>query len=87
MAKRMKRTQILFPEEQYRLLQREAAERKASIGTLVREAVSRHYAGYSQGARREAARRIVAMKLPVSDWDEMEREIERGMVNGCGEGG
>ena len=87
MARRMKRTQILFPEQQLQLLRREAGERHCSIGALVREAVSRHYVGYSQGARREAARRIVAMELPVSDWDEMEREIERGMLNGCGEGG
>ena len=83
MARRMRRTQILFPEEQYRLLQREAAERKASVGMLVREAVAKRYAARSQEARLEAWRRLTEMNLPVADWEQMEAEIERGFLEGC----
>ena len=40
MPTRMKRTQILLPEDQYRRLQRIAQERQCSLGHLVREAVA-----------------------------------------------
>ncbi len=78
MKMRMKRTQILFPDEQYRRLRQEAVERHCSVGALVREAVDKEYLR-SRKTRQEAALKLVAMSVPVSDWDEMEAEIERGM--------
>jgi uncharacterized protein involved in type VI secretion and phage assembly len=81
MATRMKRTQILLTEDQYRLLRQEAAERKSSIGMLVREAVAKRYAARSREARLAAWRRLSEMNLPVADWEQMEAEIERGMLD------
>ncbi len=86
MVKRMKRTQILFPEEQFRLLEKEAAQRKCSIGLLVREAVTKEYTASSREKRLEAARRLAAMNLPVLDWEELEKEIERGFLEGSLDG-
>jgi hypothetical protein len=77
----MKRTQILFPEEQYRRLQREAAGRKCSVGELVRAAVANEYFRQSAKTRLKAARRIARMRLPVANWPQMEREIERGALS------
>jgi hypothetical protein len=79
MATRMKRTQILFPEEEYSRLQEEASTRSCSIGHLVREAVKQTYLHRPKKARQQAARRLVEMKLPVAAWEQMEEEIGRGM--------
>jgi predicted transcriptional regulator len=43
MAERMRRTRILFLEEEYRRLQEVAQEQKRSVGCLVREAVAKQY--------------------------------------------
>jgi len=80
MGTRMKRTQILFPEEQYRRLQQEAAGRKCSVGELVRAAVAKEYFRQSVKTRLKAVGRIAEMRLPVADWPQIEREIERGAV-------
>ena len=82
MASQMKRTQILFPEEEYRRLRAEAASRSCSVGHLVREAVSRAYLRRPKRLRREAGHRLVGMKLPVADWSRLEEEIARGSRNG-----
>lgn len=81
MPTRMKRTQILFPEEELRRLQRYAAAKHCSVGHLVREAVAKSYGDPSMQARLDAVRRIAAMSLPVSDWEQMEEEIERGALD------
>jgi len=78
MPVRMKRTQILFREEEYRRLQQEAASRDCSVGHLVREAVTKVYLRRPRTARQEAARRLVGMKVPVADWARLEEEIVRG---------
>ena len=78
MPARMKRTQILFPEDEYRRLQEEAASRHCSVGHLVREAVTKAYLRRPRKARQEAARRLVDMKLPVADWPRVEQQIARG---------
>jgi len=81
MPTRMKRTQILFPEDELRRLRRDAAARHCSVGHLVREAVAKSYGQKPDQARLEAVRRIAAMSLPVSDWEQMEEEIERGALD------
>ncbi len=78
MPTRMKRTQILFPEDKYRHLQREAAARHCSVGQLVREAVEQVYLARPRQERIEAARELIEMSLPVADWSQIEEEIERG---------
>jgi hypothetical protein len=74
----MKRTQILFPEDELRRLQRYAAARHCSVGHLVREAVAKSYGEKPEQARHGITERIAAMDLPVADWPQMEEEIERG---------
>ena len=78
MPVRMKRTQILFPEDQYRRLQKMAEERQCSLGQLVREAVAQANLRRPRKGRQEAARRLVGMAVPVGDWSELEQEIARG---------
>jgi hypothetical protein len=78
MPAQMKRTQILFREEEYRRLQEEAASRDCSVGHLVREAVSKVYLRRPKRIRQQAARRLVETSLPVDDWAKMEEEIARG---------
>jgi hypothetical protein len=74
----MRRIQILLPEDDYRRLRQIAHERQCSVGHLVREAVTQQYLDYPRQNRIAAARRLVAMRLPIGDWTEMEREIEAG---------
>jgi len=78
MPEPMKRTQVLLPEKQYRCLRREAESRGCSVGHLVREAVEEVYVARGVSARAEAARRLVAMRVPVAGWEQMEEEIARG---------
>ena len=78
MPARMKRTQILFPEDEYRYLRREAAARHCSVGHLVREAVEQVYLQPSARKRLGIVARMAAMNLPVADWPQIEEEIERG---------
>ena len=80
MPTRMRRTQVLLPEDQYLRLRREAEARHCSIGRLVREAVDAMQHGDTRQARIGAAKRIAAMDLPVADWEQMEQEIERGLL-------
>ena len=82
MAERMRRTQILFPEDEYRHLKQVAKDRQCSVGSLVREAVVKQYLRRPRRQRIEAAQRLVKMRLPVRDWPEMEREIEQGVLDG-----
>ncbi len=85
MAERMRRTQILFPETEYRRLRRVAQEQGRSIGSLVREAVERYYLEPSRARAIEAAKRIGEMNLPipVQDWEEIEEELARIRAKGC----
>jgi hypothetical protein len=81
-AQRMKRTQVLFPEEEYRRLREVAESRHCSLGHLVREAAAKQYLRRPRKGRQEAARRLVTMKVPVADWPRMEEEIRRGSQHG-----
>ncbi len=87
MAERMRRTQVLFPEDEYQRLQRLAQEQRRSVGSLVREAVERCYPGTSRESRIAAARRIASARLPlpVQDWEEIEENLARARGKVCGE--
>jgi len=78
MSVRMKRTQVLFPEEEYRRLQQMAAARNCSLGHLVRQAVAKEYLRRPKKVRQEAARRLVEMRVPVAAWPRLEKEIAQG---------
>ncbi len=71
------RTQVLLTREQRERLERLAAERGVSVGALVREAIDR-YLPPRRRSRKEAFEVIMALRLPVDDWQAMEEEIIRG---------
>lgn len=85
-----RRTQILLDEERHALLQRRAAATGESIGELIRRAIDQAYAGQADRDRAALQRRQAALQvflsapaLPVSEWPEVEKELqslyERGL--------
>ena len=80
MPERMHRTQVLFPEAEYRRLREVAREEGRSLGSVVREAVAKYRTGTSRERRIAAAKRLLEMDVPASDWPQMEEEIIRGFL-------
>jgi predicted transcriptional regulator len=69
-----KRVQVLFSPAQYARLQEIARARGESVGSLVRQAVQQQYLDNSRAERLAAVEKMAAFRLPVSDWEQMERE-------------
>lgn len=69
-----KRVQVLLSGSQYSQLKRIARSRRKSMGALIRELLEKEYFHVTRGEALEAVRIMEAMRLPVSDWEEMERE-------------
>ena len=69
-----KKTIVLFPPELHRRLTLVAAERKTSLGDLVRRACEREYGVRSREEKLAAVRDLMNLRLPVGDWEQMERE-------------
>lgn len=71
-----RRLQVLIDEERWARLQREAARRKVSVGTVVREAIDDRYP--RDADRRRAALQAVleADAMAVPDPDELRRELD-----------
>ena len=78
MSTMTKKTTILFPPKLYRQLEQLASRQGTSVAHLVRQAAIQRYLLPDRRTRLEAVRAIAAMNLPVSDWPQMEREIEHG---------
>lgn len=81
-----RRMQVLVSPEQHKALRAAAAERRVSMGELVREALSRELQLPTLEQRLAIAKRMTEMNLPVADWPQMEREIEEGRLKGCNAG-
>ncbi len=79
-----KRLQILLPPTLLDRLQVLARERHTSIADLIRTAVERAYFADRSSVTTplEAVKRLAALDLPVSDWEQMEAESVSG---GCDE--
>ncbi|GIW60648.1 MAG: CopG family transcriptional regulator [Nitrososphaerota archaeon] len=69
-----KRVQVLLSSEQYKRLETIARTRGTSIGALIRDAIEKLYFQPSQEERLQAVRNLANFELPVSDWEQMERE-------------
>jgi len=85
MAEFTERLQVLVAPAQLAELRRLARRERRSVGSLVREAVEATYfrADHGDVERRLAAvERLVAMSLPVADWEQMEHESIRWPSNG-----
>ena len=72
------RTQVLLTQEQRARLERIAADRRMSLGAVIREAIDA-YAVPRRKSRREAFERLTALDAPVADWETMKAEILRSM--------
>ncbi len=76
-----KRVQAIVSEEEYGVLARLARERRSTVSSLIREAIQRTFVEeVSRQERRQALAELLSLSVPVEDWDEMEREIERGAL-------
>jgi predicted transcriptional regulator len=76
-----RRLQTMLTEEQYAALEKIAIESHRPISVLIREAIEKTYLDQSRRAcRRAALKRLVAMQAPVDEWEKIEAEIARGML-------
>jgi predicted DNA-binding protein len=66
-----KKTTILFPPELHDRLVRLAAQRRTSLGGLVREACEAHYGLVPQEERTAAVDELAALSLPVASPEVM----------------
>ena len=73
-----KRTNVLLTREQDRALQEWSAATGKSKGAIIRELLDKSLLGGRSGTAHQAAERLVSLNLPVSDWEEMEAEMQRG---------
>jgi len=69
-----KKTTILFSPDLHERLARLAAQRRTSIGDLVRTAVERQYGLVSPEERLEAVSSLGELGLPVGSPEQMEEE-------------
>ncbi len=74
MARLTKRVQVLLEPFQYQRLEEIARQRDRSVGALIREAIEQTYLQGAADDRIAAVRALAAMRLPVADWEQMERE-------------
>lgn len=78
-----KRVQTVLSTEQYELLLKIAQERGKPLSVLVREAiVEACFQGAVLQQRRAALQQLLSLKAPVADWEEMEKEITKGALDG-----
>ena len=71
-----KRAQVLFTDEQYKLLSEFAKTTHKSIGTIIRESIEKDIiAQRKQQKRREATNRLCSKNLPTIEWEEFEKEL------------
>ena len=74
-----KRLEIRLYPEQLQKLKEEAEAKNTSVGELVREAIEHRYE-VSVKDKLEALQMMSSINAPVSAWEEMKKEIERGIV-------
>jgi hypothetical protein len=73
-----RKAQVVLSSEQYRLLDDYAREQGKTVSALLRESLERTLLASLEQRRRQAAlRRLTGQQLPVADWEEMERELEK----------
>lgn len=77
----LKKTTLLFEEQTYKKLKEKSKVEKTSIGELVREAVANYYGIKSNREKMEALKKLSQMNMPVSDYEEMKKDIIKGLLN------
>lgn len=80
----VKRVQAVFSPDQYALLEEYARETGRSLSAVVRDSVSEHLlADLEKAGKRKALAWIASGGEPVSDWEEMERELAATRYSQC----
>jgi hypothetical protein len=69
-----RRVRVQFSPDQVIRLQAIAQAKGESVGALIRKAVETVYLRHEPEKRREAVQRMASLSLPLSDWEQMERE-------------
>ena len=83
MATLTHKIQVLLDDEQHAALVTLAKAHGETVSAFLRRAVvERLLTEARRVARQKAFEEITAMSLPVADWPEMEKEIERGHFGG-----
>lgn len=83
LATYIKRVQTVLSEDQYETLTRLSKESGKPVSVLIREAVEQMYFEQVDLQRRRAAlEKLLALEAPVNDWDQMEKEIIKGALDG-----
>jgi hypothetical protein len=83
MATLTHKIQLLLDDHQHRALLTLAKTQGKTLSALLREAVVEQLLKEARRtARQKAFEEISAMTLPVADWPEMEKEIERAHAGG-----
>jgi hypothetical protein len=73
------RTQVLLSPQQVAKLKRIATREGRSLGAVIRDAVD-SYVDPGIDARRRAFDEMIAMNLPVDDWEVMKAQIRRSQL-------
>ena len=73
-------THVFLSVEQRRRLERMAAREGRSVASVIRAAIDSYTT--ASRSRAEAAEAIIAMDLPVGDWEQMKAEIIAGATEG-----
>ena len=73
------RTQVLLSPGQVEKLKRIAARQGSSVGAVIRDAID-GYVDPGADSRQRAVDSMVAMNVPVDDWEVMKAEILRSQL-------
>ena len=80
---RTKRVQTVLSKEQYEVLLRVAKKEKKTVCALVRQAVEVECLEEElRTTRQHALKNLLSLDAPVSEWEEMESEIVKGVIGG-----
>ncbi len=73
-----KRLEIRLDQTTFNLLQERSQKAHKSIGELIRLAVKQMYIQKDKKERLLASENLCHLNAPVTDWPQMEKEIEQG---------
>jgi len=82
MAKYTERVQTVLTKEQYEQLLELSEYEQKPMSVMIREAIVDGYLVKIEGQKRkQALANLLALDAPVSDWSQMETEIEQGALD------
>lgn len=82
MATYTERVQTVLTKEQYDRLMELAEDEQKPLSVMIREAVvERYLMRVDAQKRQQALANLLALDAPVTDWPQMEAEIEQGALD------